>query len=283
MSGKKPRAVKPDDLTVLKTVVAPVIVVGSVISAAALIGDWVEANYPGHYLERGGSEWHEGGLINKIGIFLIIYSIILITSRASTSGVYYVCEVLWACNSSMLLASVGMCTQRPLLVGAATTMVGIDQLSWYIDCIAYLLTGKFPLGVAKYLVSPSLSRIHFWTSFHHLFFLPLCFFSLRKIGMPSASYPLCVFVTSLLVIAARIFTPFAVNEGKSIKVFNINLSYEFWDDVKIPLVHAMDHRPAYLYLPYLLGFCNIYLNGIPVALIYYGLNLLRDSFYARDK
>ncbi|GBG30428.1 Hypothetical Protein FCC1311_066472 [Hondaea fermentalgiana] len=277
-SPKTPRAVKPSELSLVSTAVAPVAFVAAIIGLAAKLSDLADATLDKR--PQPEPEWELGGLVHSIGIFLFVYVCILCISRSATSGAYYVCEILWACNSSMCMASLGMITQRPLLVGAATTMVSIDQIAWYIDCAGYLITGKFPIGVAKYLVSDELTRIQFWTSFHHLFFLPLCFYSLRHIGMPNLSYPLCVLVTSALVCAARATTPYAVDEGDKVKTFNINLAYEFWRDVELPLVHRMDLQPAYLYLPYLLGFCNIYLNGVPVALLYVALNKFRDFMLA---
>ena len=47
-----------------------------------------------------------------------------------------------------------MSTGRPLLVAATCVAVGIDQLCYYIDLLAYISVGKWPIGAAKYLIRP---------------------------------------------------------------------------------------------------------------------------------
>ena len=61
---------------------------------------------------------------------------------------------MWACNCGMALATVGIFSCRRILVGAAVAVVSIDQCLWYIDCILKLGTGKFQVGVARYLEWP---------------------------------------------------------------------------------------------------------------------------------
>lgn len=138
------------------------------------------------------------------------------------------------------------------------------------DCAGFLLTRKWPIGVAKYMASPDIHPVHFATSFHHLFFLPCCFWALYQFGrgMPRDSYVMSVVLTSALAVAARFLTPYAVKTKKGQKVFNINLSYAFWADIKLPFVHAFDFCAPYLYLPYLIIVCNLFLNTLPVVLLY---------------
>jgi hypothetical protein len=54
-------------------------------------------------------------------------------------------------------------------------IVSGDQICWYVDFIAYFITGTFPVGAVKYLTYPenrSFSK-RFFAS-HHIWFLPLC-------------------------------------------------------------------------------------------------------------
>ena len=44
----------------------------------------------------------------------------------------------------------------------------------YIDIGVFLVKGKFPVGVAKYIIWPETSKLRLLTTFHHLWFLPVC-------------------------------------------------------------------------------------------------------------
>jgi len=274
---RRPRAVKVEELSFWSMAVFPLACVGAVVVLGIGIAD-IDAEL-WHVEERKrmlhAPGWEPGGHVFWIGMFLVLYAAVLHGSRCATVAYYYMAEVLWGCNASLVLGGIGMCTKRPLLVGTATLVVGIDQLAWYIDCVSWIFTGKFPVGVASYLPRKTTSRTHFWTSFHHLFFLPLCFFTLRGIGMPALSYWMSVLLTSLLVIAARVGTPFSIDEKTQIKVFNINMSYGFWEDIDLPYVHAMDFKHPVLYLPYLIIVCNFFLNTWPVLGLYAVVNELR--------
>ena len=91
------------------------------------------------------------GVDHSLGIFLILYTLVLILGRCVASGVYQIYDLLWGCNVAMLLSGVGAITNRPLLCGAACCIVAVDQLCWYVDVLSYVFAGIFPVGVAKYL------------------------------------------------------------------------------------------------------------------------------------
>ena len=65
----------------------------------------------------------------------------------------------------------------------------------YIDCILKLCTGKFQVGVARYLEWPETPLCTKVFSWHHLWFLPVCIFYLRNTGpgnMPADSLKLAM-------------------------------------------------------------------------------------------
>jgi hypothetical protein len=49
----------------------------------------------------------------------------------------------------MIIAVVGIFMGYPMLVGAAITTVGVDQLMFYVDALGYFIMGKFYVGAAK--------------------------------------------------------------------------------------------------------------------------------------
>ena len=50
---------------------------------------------------------------------------------------------------------------------------------WYVDVLGYLITKKFPLGVAAFIVWPETTKLRLLTTTHHIFYIPLCLYLLR--------------------------------------------------------------------------------------------------------
>ena len=68
----------------------------------------------------------------------------------------------------------------------------------------------------------------------------------------------------------RIFVPFNVTRSNSNDreiVLNVNLAYEFWDDIDIGFLHIFDRQNPFVYLPYAVFVCNVVLNGPPFMLL----------------
>jgi hypothetical protein len=172
----------------------------------------------------------------------------------------------------MVMCGCGLLTGRPLLVGAAITTVGGDQLCWYLDLAGYALFSKFPVGVAKYLTYPENRTFVRWlTSVHHLWFMPFCIWVLcGHGGMRMHSFYLSFAFTMALAAYARLFSPFQLKAPgqEQLLYLNINGCHEFWKDVKIGLLHYMDGQHPLIYLPYLMLVGNTAVNGIPHLLAY---------------
>lgn len=205
-------------------------------------------------------EWYSP----TVGYFLLAYLLAILGLRLWEDGSHIMYEMMWACNVGMLVASVGMITGRPRMVSGSITMVGLDQLVWYIDVICYLVLGKFKFGVADYLLWPNTSKIKKITCTHHLWFIPLCMWYLGG-SLPEWTFRQGAFVVTFITVFARIFTPFdmPLKDGSRLYM-NINSSYKFWKDVKIGFLHMFDDSPFYLIA--LIIFGNLCLNGPPYLL-----------------
>lgn len=215
----------------------------------------------------------------RVAGFIFLYYVVMALSRLSAYGSHTLLELLWGCNVSMLQAVLGIATNQPLLVGSAVTTVAIDQSCWYVDLLGYALTKKFPVGVAKYLVSPETGKVRFYTSFHHIWFIPTIIWILRNHGgVRPGSWTVTCAVTAFLALFCRAFTPnyysTATRQGLSkptghrgVIQLNVNLSHEFYSDVKVALLHLCDGRHPGVYLPFLVFVCNVVLNGPPYLLL----------------
>jgi len=213
------------------------------------------------------SSFDEDFYFPRVGVFMISY-VMLAFSLRCRKAVWHIYEVLWCCNTAMLLAGAGMLLQRPLLVGMAACGVMFDQMSWYVDLLGYFAQGKFPLGVAKYIISPQTTTEQLITSTHHLWFIPIC---LATLGwrLPAYSFMASCVFTTVSVIIARAFTPFLIDRGSSVEPYymNINAAYELWADIDFEIVHAFDNSTFLVYLPYLSFFGNFILNAPPYCLL----------------
>ena len=113
-------------------------------------------------------------------------------------------------------------------------------------------------------------------------------------GVPPGSWALSAGVTALLAVLARACTPFALrlarraedrggaaatkeatktggqgqggDDGAKVEYLNCNLSYAFWKDVPAPPLRALDHAPAWLYVPWIIVLCNA-LNVVPFLVV----------------
>jgi len=224
------------------------------------------------------------------GSLLILYMIITFYLRikeAQHNARIY--EMLWGCNMAMTLTGIGCILGRPLLVSTGIMIVGLDQLLWYIECIVYLLFGKFPFGVASYLVWPQTGFARKITTLHHLWFLPYGLYLLSPCEFVSFSYISALILNVYLVIAARILTPcniwFPLSKEKDellkahsknaifddskrhyMDYTNINCAYEFWSDVPIRIFHIFNAKSPFLYIPYL-SFCMNFLQLGPYFIL----------------
>merc|ERR1712194_6171 len=98
----------------------------------------------------------------------------------------------------------------------------------------------------------------------------MCFYILGS-NIPTYSWLLSCAFTSLSSVYARLFTPFYVELPSNKKYnMNINSAYYFWKDVSVTILHCCEHKPAWIYLPFLIVVGNVLLNGPP----YFLLNLV---------
>lgn len=220
-----------------------------------------------------GSEADRSYSYPLTGTALAGYLLFLLGGRAWENGGWSFFDAVWGCNVALAVASVGMLTGRPRLVAASVAVVGLDQTLWYVDVVGRVLKGRWgtPVGVSSYLNYPeNRTLIRLITTWHHLFFLPLCMWTLRHHGgLKFSAWVLSAAITSAIVIVARAFIPkwVTIAPGQPPAYLNVNLSFEFWKDVKIGLLHLFDNRHPLLYLPYFILFGNIFLNGPPYLLL----------------
>ncbi|KAL8449863.1 hypothetical protein Emed_002826 [Eimeria media] len=88
-----------------------------------------------------------------LAAFLLAYVLIMMGSRLYEKGPVMLYDMAWACNMSMVLAAAAIWLNIPLLVSACSCWVAVDQLLWYADTLAFLIRGRFLIGLAKYMAN----------------------------------------------------------------------------------------------------------------------------------
>lgn len=144
----------------------------TIIGCTILAHDWIVSASPDYGTQHGDMFEKAAPPTNfhsALAAFFFVYIVVMIGSRYLDCGSYIFYESVWCCNSSLIMAGIGILTNRPLLIGASVAGVCCDQSIWYIDCACYLLTGKFKIGVAKYLLWPETTWSKRYLCTHHLY------------------------------------------------------------------------------------------------------------------
>jgi hypothetical protein len=80
----------------------------------------------------------------NVALFLACYSIWFLPWRIKfchpqipRNSVLY--EFTWLCTGTLVLGSLALASDRPVIAAACCVTVGIDQLMWYVDLAGYLM------------------------------------------------------------------------------------------------------------------------------------------------
>jgi hypothetical protein len=196
--------------------------------------------------------------------FLLIYSTWLLLWRLTfcEPREYRHCvlyEYCWLCNVTLVLSALALAWNRPIIAGAYCVTVGIDQILWYVDLAGFALTGRFPVGVIKYLFWKGTTWKTRITCTHHVWTIPLLLYT--SSGIHVLAFPLSIVIMITNVLLSRWMIPShcagdssaAANADNTScsrsKYLNVNLSRALWKDISFPLLQ-IDHDcpPAHVYL-----------------------------------
>ena len=163
--------------------------------------------------------------------YAIVCALSRLCSAAGHARLAVIHELNWACNSALILSSIGFSTCRPQLAVGAGIAVSIDQVLWYVDVFGYLIypKKKFLVGVCKYLTWTTTSWIRLATSTHHLWTIPLIVLGAKNDLGGWRTQVLSHVIVSLHVFCSRLLTPKGLEDGRYL---NVNLSWEIWEDIK---------------------------------------------------
>jgi hypothetical protein len=188
-----------------------------------------------------------------VGIFFIAYYLALGYVKWYLHGPEMLWEMLWVCNTSIVLSGIFM------LIGY---MPGVEQMimvipsvhaTWVLDAASYLLFGVFPIGTAAYLANPH-DILETSFTFHHVWFIPLSCLVLYKNGK------ICAHSWVWGSVNACTFLMLARYSGSPVHL-NVNQCYHWSYDLKIPIVHLFDDSHGIFFINYYIFiYCGL-MNG----------------------
>ncbi|KNC53489.1 uncharacterized protein AMSG_01203 [Thecamonas trahens ATCC 50062] len=226
--------------------VACVVYYLAVVPASWWASVWLGGTASGGRGDSGGDQGvtgYELGYWPGVCKGLVAYLAVLLGSRLVTKGSVVLYEFMWGCNVALVLGALAGATGNALLLAGAVVSVAVDQVMWYVDIAAYVITGSFPIGVAKYLIWPTTGWVQRATSGHHLAFIPLALWMLgeAQTGFPPGTFALSIVVLVVEGGATRLLAPFSiVYPSRPPLMLNINLTHECWTDVPFALLHIAD-------------------------------------------
>eukprot|EP00804_Cyclotella_cryptica_P019669 CCRYP_014001-RA/>CCRYP_014001-RA protein AED:0.44 eAED:0.45 QI:0/0/0/1/0/0/2/0/268 len=218
---------------------------------------------------------------DRVARFTLVYLFILFGARYLSSflagrlrhhAVLY--ELTWMCNSTLVIGFISFgglgslrwfSARRPLAATASCVGVSIDQVLWYLDLGVWAISGKFPIGVAKYLTWKQTLWIDRLTCTHHLWTIPLFVYSAGEVKLNS--YVLSCYIVVVQVLLSRWLTPHHIRIDKhsnhasgtdeisdtsdpaKFRYLNVNLSHELWRDISFSFLQISEDNPS----------CSLYL------------------------
>jgi len=156
-------------------------------------------------------------------------------------------EILWMSHIGLLLAAVGLLLDSPLLVATALIDVLVLHGLWLTDCIAWMLTGVFPLGITTYLRTAGAAT---WAATaHHFYLVPLLLGIVR---------PRAVRTPDTLLAAIAVYLLLTVISRACVQpALNVNFAFGVNFGPQVPLLEWGNRQPGTIYLPLLNAFVAV--------------------------
>ncbi len=154
-------------------------------------------------------------------------------------------ELLWFSHAGLLLGALALIARSTNLAATAFILVAGFHILWIADATIGLLTGDFPVGGTRFLLTADIPTLALTT--HHLYLAPiLAFFLVRRRSMPIAALPAALILLIALTATSRLTLPPSMN---------INYAHAALASSNNPALVWFNALPTRLYLPVHAAFC----------------------------
>ncbi len=147
-------------------------------------------------------------------------------------------DILWMSHLGLLIAGIGFVRRSTVVVCTALIGIGVFHGIWLVDCLTWLFSGVWPLGVTSYLQGADMSV---WAATaHHFYLAPLLVAMVwRHKDCPKVSLVAAIGLFLLLSVLSRAFlTP----------AENVNYAFRVETDLDWKILEWANNLPAVGYL-----------------------------------
>eukprot|EP01129_Flabellula_baltica_P008556 TRINITY_DN3410_c0_g1_i1.p1 TRINITY_DN3410_c0_g1~~TRINITY_DN3410_c0_g1_i1.p1 ORF type:complete len:228 (+),score=30.88 TRINITY_DN3410_c0_g1_i1:25-708(+) len=189
------------------------------------------------------TQHQENEFNTKMSLFYLTYFILIISVKYFDTGLVSLLELGWLCHIGILLCAIAHFFGKREYVAATIGAVAFPHLFWVLDFVLYLLIGYFPFGISSYLIWPDYSWIGVLVTLHHVWFIPLVIFTLKRWGMRLEwrHMKLGFYMQVVVTLMTRVFVPYEYDGV----YLNVNLAHKMWVDAPQALRYFDEAPVAY--------------------------------------
>ncbi len=148
-------------------------------------------------------------------------------------------DIAWMSHVGLLMAALGLLGRSSLLIAAALINVLALHGLWLADCLTWLATGRFPLGITNYL--PHADAWTWLSTLHHFYLAPLLLVVTYRTG---ERRPEALLLAIAVYLALTLFSHAALPVAANINyAFRVPVAHGVW------LVDWGNQQPGAIYLP----------------------------------
>lgn len=165
-------------------------------------------------------------------------------------------EILWMSHVGLLLAGLGLAARSSVLIATSFTCVLVLHGIWLMDCVAWLISRRHPLGVTNYL--DEATPLAWLATLHHFYLAPVLLVAVRRLRTWPAE--------ALLAAAALYLVLTVISRGWLSPAANVNYAFGVLTSLDSPFLDWANRQPGWLYM---LG-----LNGFVVVVMFWPAHVL---------
>lgn len=174
-------------------------------------------------------------------------------------------EGLWLSHLSLLLAGLGFALGSAALLAGTLVGIFVFHSLWCFDALAWLATGRFPMGITYYLEHATPAQ---WlATLHHFFLFPLlAVVLLGARAFRFAAWPTACAAFAIAVLVSRALTPEAANVNGAFGP-PPGIEGSFLDPVLTFVTEGTSGLGVWAWPLVMIGFCS-FVNFLPVTLLF---------------
>jgi hypothetical protein len=177
-------------------------------------------------------------------------------------------NILWISHVGTLIGGIGAIFQNGLLISIALVSLAGHHGFWLIDCLTWLISGKFPFGTTTYLRD---ADIYGWLqSSNHFFSLPfLLILAYFQGGIKKHAWAWSSLLFAILAVMSVFISP---------ESSNVNSVHQLWPGLDQSFISGLDHHPPGIYVGaiILINMIGNYLPAYGILVLLFGITRNKD-------